>query len=88
MNAVWGPSISIFELEFNIVYASLFSALFSLCVILTGYFSKNKYAMISAIRTGVGMLNLELFLGLMFLNVILISESFSFMNIVVYQEVY
>jgi NADH-quinone oxidoreductase subunit H len=88
MNAVWGPSISIFELEFNIVYASLFSALFSLCVILTGYFSKNKYAMISAIRTGVGMLNLELFLGLMFLNVILISESFSFMNIVVYQEIY
>jgi NADH:ubiquinone oxidoreductase subunit H len=88
MNAVWGPSISIFEIEFNIVYASLFSALFSLCVILTGYFSKNKYAMISAIRTGVGMLNLELFLGLMFLNVILISESFSFMNIVVYQEIY
>jgi len=88
MNAVWGPSISIFELEFNIVYASLFSALFSLCVILTGYFSKNKYAMLSAIRTGVGMLNLELFLGLMFLNVILISESFSFMNIVVYQEIY
>lgn len=88
MNAVWGPSISIFEIEFNIVYSSIFSALFTLCIILTGYFSKNKYAMLSAVRTGIGMLNLELFLSLMFLNVTLISESFSFINIVTYQEIY
>jgi len=32
-----------------------------MCVILTGYFSKNKYAMLAAVRTGIGMLNLELF---------------------------
>jgi len=59
-----------------------------MCVILTGYFSKNKYAMLAAVRTGIGMLNLELFLGLMILNIILISESFSFLPIVVYQENY
>lgn len=88
MNAVWGPSVSIFEIEFNIVFASLFSALFTLCIILTGYFSKNKYAMLGAIRAGIGMLNLELFLGLMFLNIVLISESFSFLSVVTYQEVY
>lgn len=88
MNAVWGPSISIFEIEFNVVFASLFSALFTLCIILTGYFSKNKYAMLGAIRAGIGMLNLELFLGLMFLNIVLISESFSFLNVVTYQEIY
>jgi len=67
---------------------SLFSVLFGMCVILTGYFSKNKYAMLAAVRTGIGMLNLELFLGLMTLNVILISESFSFLPIVIYQENY
>lgn len=88
MNAVWGPSISIFEIEFNIVYASLFSALFTLCIILTGYFSKNKYSMLGAIRAGIGMLNLELFLGLLFLNIVLISESFSFLSVVTYQEIY
>jgi NADH:ubiquinone oxidoreductase subunit 1 (chain H) len=88
MNAVWGPSISIFEIEYNIVLCSLFSALFTLCIILTGYFSKNKYAMLGGIRAGIGMLNLELFLGLMFLNITLISESFSFLNIVTYQEIY
>jgi len=88
MNGVWGPSVSLFEIEYNVVYMSLFSVLFGMCVILTGYFSKNKYAMLAAVRTGIGMLNLELFLGLMTLNVILISESFSFLPIVIYQENY
>lgn len=88
MNAVWGPSISIFEIEYNIVFASLFSALFTLCIVLTGYFSKNKYAMLASIRAGIGMLNLELFLNLMFLNIVLITESFSFVNAVVLQEVF
>ena len=88
MNGVWGPSISLFEIEYNLIYVSLFSVLFGMCIILTGYFSKNKYAMLAAVRTGIGMLNLELFLGLMVLNIILISESFSFMPIVIYQENY
>jgi len=88
MNGVWGPSLSLFEIEYNLIYVSLFSVLFTMCVILTGYFSKNKYAMLAAVRTGIGALNLELFLGLMVLNIILLSESFSFLPIVIYQENY
>ena len=88
MNGVWGPSVSLFEIEYNLIYVSLFSVLFGMCVILTGYFSKNKYAMLASVRTGIGMLNLELFLGLMILNIILLSESFSFLPIVIYQENY
>jgi NADH-quinone oxidoreductase subunit H len=71
-----------------LVYVSLFSILFGLCVLLTGFFSRNKYAMLAAVRSGIGMLNLELFLGLMILNVVVVSESFSFLPIVIYQEVY
>lgn len=55
---------------------------------LTGFFSKNKYAMLAAVRTGVGMLNLEIFLGLMLLNVMFVGESFSFFPLVIYQEIY
>lgn len=88
MNGVWGPSLALFEIEYNLIYISLFSVLFGMCIILTGYFSKNKYAMLAAVRTGIGMLNLEIFLGLMILNIILISESFSFLQIVIYQENY
>lgn len=88
MNGLWGPSVSLFEIEYNLIYISLFSVLFTMCVILTGYFSKNKYAMLAAVRTGIGALNLELFLGLMVLNIIILSESFSFLPIVIYQENY
>jgi NADH:ubiquinone oxidoreductase subunit H len=70
------------------VYASIFSVLFGICVLLTGYFSKNKYAVLAAVRTGIGMLNLEIFLGLLILNVVFVNESFSFLPIVIFQEIY
>ncbi len=88
INSVWGPSMSVFDLEYNIVYASILSVLFGLCIMLAGYFSKNKYAVLASVRCGVLMLNLEIFLGLLFLNVILFNESFSFTPIVGLQEVF
>lgn len=86
INSVWGPSLSIFDIEYNLVYASLLSVLFGLCIILTGYFSKNKYAVLAAVRCSVLMLNLEIFLGLVFLNIILFGESFTLSVFVTYQE--
>lgn len=86
INSVWGPSISIFELEYNIVYGSLLSVIFSYCIILTGYFSKNKYAVMASVRCMILVLNLEVFLGLMVLNVVLVSETFNFNVFSVYQE--
>ena len=86
VNTVWAPGLSIFEIEYNLVYASLLSLLFSFCVILTGYFSKNKYSVLAAVRACLLVSNLELFLGLLILNVVFISESFNFSVFVVIQE--
>ena len=86
MNSVWGPSISIFELEYNIVLASLLSIFFGYCIMLTGYVSRNKYAVLASVRCAVLMLNLEIFLGLLIINLIIFSESFCFSVFVVYQE--
>lgn len=86
INSVWGPSLSLFEIEYNIVYASLFSILFSLVIILTGFFSKNKYAFLGSVRAGILTLNLEIFLGLMIINLVIFSESFSFINFINIQE--
>lgn len=88
LNAVWGPSVSIFEIEYNLIYSSIFSALFTFCIILTGYFSRNKYSLLASIRAGLGMLNLELFLGLFFLSLVVVGESFSILVYVNYQEIY
>ncbi len=86
MNSIWGPSISIFEIEYNIVYASILSILFSYCIILTGYFSKSKYALLGSVRCAILMLNLEVFLGLLFINLVFLTESFSFAAFVIFQE--
>lgn len=86
LNSMWGPSLSLFEIEYNLVYASLLSILFSFCILLTGYFSKNKYAMMGSLRCAMLVLNLELFLGLFILNLVLVTESFCFSVFVVYQE--
>lgn len=88
MNSIWGPSLSMFDVEYNIVYASLLSVLFGLCVMLTGYFSKNKYSVMAGLRAAILMLNLEIFLGMVFLNVCFLVESFSFAAFAVYQEVF
>lgn len=86
VNSVWGPSLSIFEIEYNLVYASLLSIIFSFCVILTGYFSKNKYSILASIRSSLLVLNLEIFLNLMLLNLVIFSESFNFSVFVILQE--
>mgnify|MGYP003877875819 CR=1 FL=1 len=86
MNSIWGPSISIFEIEYNIVYATILSILFGYCIILTGYFSKSKYAFMASIRCGILMLNLEVFLGLLFINIVFLTESFCFSVFVIFQE--
>nr|YP_010411983.1 NADH dehydrogenase subunit 1 [Tetrahymena rostrata]QBI37951.1 NADH dehydrogenase subunit 1 [Tetrahymena rostrata]URP31143.1 NADH dehydrogenase subunit 1 [Tetrahymena rostrata] len=87
MNSMWGPSVSIFEIEYNMVYATLLSILFSYCIMLTGYFSKSKYAFMASIRCAVLMLNIEIFLGLLVINLVFITESFCFSVFVIYQEI-
>lgn len=76
-----------FDIEYNTVYASLLSIIFSFCIILTGFFSRNKYAMLASIRTVLLVLNLEIFLGLLILNMVLITESFNFSLFVLFQEI-
>ena len=58
------------------------SILFSTCIILVGIFSRNKYAILSAIRSCCLILNLEIFLGFFFLFIVGYSESFSFSSII------
>jgi NADH-quinone oxidoreductase subunit H len=88
INVLWGPNLSMIAVEYNIIYALLLSTLFGMCVILTGFFSKNKYAVLASIRASILTLNLELLMGLFLLNICLISENFNINFFVIYQEIY
>lgn len=63
-----------------------FSAVFNILILLTGYFSKSKYALLAAARSGVASINLELFLGLLVLSICVVANSLSFVDIVAAQE--
>ncbi len=87
MNSMWGPSVSIYDIEYNMVYATILSIIFSYCIMLTGYFSKSKYAFMASVRCAILMLNIEVFLGLLTINLIFLTESFCFSVFVIYQEI-
>lgn len=86
VNSVWCPSVSIVDIEYNLVYATLLSISFSFCIILLGYFSGNKYTRLASIRSSLMVINLELFLGLMILTTVVVTESFCFSVFVEYQK--
>jgi NADH:ubiquinone oxidoreductase subunit H len=44
--------------------------------------------MLSSVRTSLLVINLEIFMGLMMVNLVLFMESFSFFNAVIYQEIF
>lgn len=78
INTLWGPSLSITCMEYNIVYLGIMSIFFTLCVVLTGVFSRNKYTVLAAVRSCVMAFNLEVMLGFLFIFLVSINESFSF----------
>lgn len=78
INTLWGPSLAITEIEYNIVYLGLMSIFFSFTIVLVGIFSRNKYSILSSVRSCCMVLNLEIILGFLFLFVVSVSESFSF----------
>jgi NADH-quinone oxidoreductase subunit H len=76
VNALWGVNITYFELEYNIVFLALLSIGLNAAIFLTGYYSKNKYALLGSVRTLIVLFGLELIMGVFFLTLILFIHSF------------
>lgn len=88
INSIWGPNLTIFDIEYNIVYMLLLSILNNIGIILTGFFSKNKYSIIASLRCSILSINLELFLGIFIINLVFLSNSFNFNVFILLQQVY
>ena len=72
------PNLSICEIEYNILFMCIISTGFSYLLVLVGYVSNNKYAIMSSSRVVVVGVNLEILLTFFVLCITIISESFSF----------
>jgi NADH:ubiquinone oxidoreductase subunit H len=86
LNIFWGKNLFFYEIEYNLILL-LFIGLFNnLFILLTGYYSNNKYAFLGSIRTSLIFFILELLMSLFFLNILLLNKSFSFIYLWNIQE--
>ena len=78
INLIWGPNLSLFEIEYNILFLAILSSLFTLLLFLVGWSSKNKYSILASNRILLISFNLEIFLNFLLIFLIVFFESFSF----------
>lgn len=77
LNIFWGKNLFFIEVEYNIVFFLFLGVFTNICILLTGYYSNNKYAFLGSLRTAVTFFILEILMSLFFLNIIVINNSFS-----------
>lgn len=82
VNLVWGPNLMVCEIEYNLFLMSIISLVFSTLLILVGWVSNNKYAILASTRIVIATLNLEILLNFLIVFILIVSESLSFIQIV------
>lgn len=85
----WGPyrfAFQSYEIGIGIVFVLGVSSLAAFSLLLAGYGSNNKYALLGALRACAQTISYELALGLSIVGVILLFNTFSFSDIVNAQD--
>lgn len=76
-NFQWN-NIFIYDIEYNIVYLAILSSISTIMVFLTGFFSRNKYTIISSTRSIYIYFINEILLSVIILHFIYLVHSLSF----------
>jgi NADH-quinone oxidoreductase subunit H len=87
----WGPPVTVFGREINqyiadvnvgVIYLMSIASIAVYGIVLAGWSSNNKYAMMGGLRSSAQMISYELTLGLSFVAAILLGNSMSLVGIV------
>ena len=82
----FGPDFYVFDSNIGILFFLGNSSLGVYSIVLGGWASNNKYALIGAMRASAQMLTYEVFMGLSLMGVVMMADSFSFNSIVQAQK--
>jgi NADH-quinone oxidoreductase subunit H len=82
----FGPRLVAQDLTVGVVYVTAVTSVSVLGIILAGWSSNNKYALIAAFRSAAQMVSYEVPLAIALLGPVLLSETFSFRGIVIRQQ--
>jgi NADH:ubiquinone oxidoreductase subunit H len=73
--------MSVCEIEYNLFFLCVFSGCFSFLVVVIGFLSNNKYAILASGRAILINLNLEVLFGFLLVSLSVISNSISFLSL-------
>ncbi len=76
------PGIIITDLNIGLLFVLAMSSLGVYSIVLAGWASDNKYALLGALRAAAQMLSYEVFMGISLLGVVLLAGSFDLARIV------
>lgn len=82
----FNKGVLISDMNLGILYLLMISSLSVYGIIISGWSSNSKYAFLGALRSTAQMISYELALGMIILNVILITGSFNLTQIVLNQS--
>jgi len=78
----FAPGIVVADLNIGILFFLAMSSMGAYSIILGGWASNNKYALLGAMRGAAQMISYEVFMGLALMGTVLLSGSFSLVDIV------
>ena len=81
INALWNPNLAITQIEYNLLMMGVLSFFFSIAILLVSFYSRDKYCILSAVRSALLTATLELVWGVVVLIIISHLESFSFATV-------
>ncbi len=80
------PDAFVVDLNIGILFFLAMSSLGAYSLVLGGWASNNKYALLGALRGSAQMISYEVFLGLSLMGVVMLAGSFSLRDIVLAQQ--
>jgi len=78
----FAPGIGVVDLNIGVLFFLAMSALAAYSVLLAGYASNSKYALLGSLRAAAQMISYEVFMGIALMGVVLLSGSFNLREIV------
>lgn len=81
----FSPNTSISNLNIGLLFFLAMSSLAAYSVMLGGYASNNKYALLGGLRAAAQTVSYEVFMGLSLMGVVILSGSFNMSDIVIAQ---
>jgi NADH-quinone oxidoreductase subunit H len=82
----FAPGIIVVDLNIGILFFLAMSSMGAYSIILGGWASNNKYALLGAMRGAAQLISYEVFMGLSIMGVVLMAGSFSLNDIIAAQQ--